>query len=356
MTAMSGVDGRRALVLLNPAAGGGRCGTRVSGALARLREAGWTLEVRETGAPGDATRWAAEAWAAGERRFIAAGGDGTAWEVVSGLMPAVEAARSVGGDPTGGEKEDVQGGGVTTDNRTSEGARVPVTGEGGGVPRAELPWLGFLPGGTGNSFLRDFGDGGLEMSLAAMLEGRERRVDVGCLRTRGAPVYSLNLLSIGFVADICDTANRRYKRLGELSYVLGLVQELATLRPMRVRLAVDGGPWEARELTFLSLNNSRFTGGAMMMAPGADPSDGEVDLITVEPFGRLALLGVFPRIFRGTHVEDPRVGSRRAREVRLALEEEVAVMVDGEVVRAAPVSYEVLPAALRVAVPGGNAG
>lgn len=306
---MTGAGSRDALVLLNPAAGGGRCAQRVRPALDALRTDGWLLEVIETTHPGDARAHAQTAARAGQRRILVAGGDGTAWEVVSGLMD---------------QRADVRSG--------------PV------------PWLGFLPGGTGNSFLRDFGDGRLATSLLAIRSGRERAVDVGCLHTDGDPVWSLNLLSIGFVADICATANLRYKRLGELSYVCGLLHELARLRPMRLRMALDNGPWVEHELTFLSLNNSRYTGGAMLMAPDASVDDGLVDVVRVAPFGRLALLGVFPRIFRGTHVADPRVAVERCARVRLALPSPVPIMVDGEVLRARPTAYETHPLALRVAV------
>src|SRR4029077_17191728 len=95
----------------------------VAPALDRLRVGGISLKVVETSAPGQATGLARDAYAQGFRKFIAVGGDGTSYEIVNGLFPA---------------------------------------GEGG------LATLAFLPLGTGNSFLRDFSDRGVEFAIEAL--------------------------------------------------------------------------------------------------------------------------------------------------------------------------------------------
>ena len=75
------------LAIINPAAGGGRCGKLAAGALERLRFHGLSVDVVETRQPGDATRIARENYAQGVRRFLAGGGDGTSYEIVNGLFP-----------------------------------------------------------------------------------------------------------------------------------------------------------------------------------------------------------------------------------------------------------------------------
>src|SRR5690606_21073503 len=80
------------LAVINPAAGGGRCGKRFPAALERLREAGVAVDTAQTSAPGEATELVRAAWAEGRRRFIAVGGDGTGYEVVNGLFPAANEA------------------------------------------------------------------------------------------------------------------------------------------------------------------------------------------------------------------------------------------------------------------------
>src|SRR5216684_5567231 len=87
LTAKSQTVNETFLAIINPAAGGGRCGERVGAALDRLRAAGIVLETAETSAVGHATQIAREAYGRGYRKFLAVGGDGTSYEIVNGLFP-----------------------------------------------------------------------------------------------------------------------------------------------------------------------------------------------------------------------------------------------------------------------------
>jgi diacylglycerol kinase (ATP) len=292
----------RFLAILNPAAGGGKCGRQAGAVLADLRAAGLEIEVAETRAPGDATRLTEQAYAAGFRRFLAVGGDGTSFELVNGL---------------------------------------PL---GNGEPPPEL---GFLPLGTGNSFLRDFTADSAAHSIAALKAGSLRPCDAIRLTHREGVLHYINILSLGWVADVNGLRDRRFRGLGQAGYVLSVVTKVAQLRPSRLPLRIEGQPL-SELVTFVSINNSRFTGGKMMMAPEADTADGQADLIIVGPMSRLRLLSCFPRIFRGTHIRMPEVACHKVRTIEFDLVREVDVMVDGEARRLVPVRLEVLPAALRI--------
>ncbi len=296
----------RCLVVLNPAAGGGRCGKLAPGALSRLRQGGLDFEVVESRQPGHAVDIARSAYAAGTRHFVAMGGDGTACEIVNGLFPAAEHEKAT---------------------------------------------LAFQPLGTGNSFLRDFSSDGLHHATQALLEGRRRPCDVLRLTHRDGVLYSINLLSIGFSADVAALTNRRFKRFGHLGYLLGVLVCLARLRRRAFPLQVDGeADIDRRRHLFLTFNNSKFTGGTMMIAPQADTSDGLVEYVRWGPIGRLGLLRNLNRLYDGTHVNHPLAGRRGARRIDFHLEGPVDVMVDGEVMTLQPVTLEVLPSALDVMV------
>ncbi len=298
---------QKCLAIVNPAAGGGRCGRRADAQLDRLRAGGMQVEARQTSGPGEAIRLAREAYAGGIRDFIAVGGDGTAFEVLNGVFPeALAASSSVS--------------------------------------------LGFLPLGTGNSFLRDFSDQGTDYAIDAMLAGKHRKCDVIQLTHDGGVLHFINLLSLGFVADVCALANQRFKSLGDFGYVLGVFSTVANLTASRFPLRADNGPTEDQPVTFVSINNSRFTGGKMMMAPDANTGDGLADLIRVDEMGRLSLLRTFPKIFKGTHVNHPAVSQSRARVIDFDLSDEVDVMIDGEVLRLLPRRLELLPGVLDVRV------
>lgn len=297
------------LAIVNPAAGGGRCAELADGALEDLRRAGIAIEQVRTEAPGDATRLARDAYEAGLRRFVAVGGDGTGYELINGLLPeALESA---------------------------EGAR---------------PCVAFLPLGTGNSFMRDFGVGGPERVVEALRAGQRRPCDVVRLTHDGGELYFINLLSVGFVADVCTTANRRFKRLGTAGYALSVVLETAGLAPQVFRMRMDGGAGWGQPTTFVSFCNSRYTGGTMMMAPFADTSDGKLDVIIAGAMSRVGLLAAFPRIFAGTHVHMPSVACSQATCVEIDAEAPMDLMIDGEVERHRPLRLDIVPSAIDVSV------
>ncbi len=315
------------LAIVNPAAGGGRCGRLAKAALARLREAGVAVETAETSGPGEATRLARAAYAGGQRQFLAVGGDGTAYEVVNGLFPeawvGAEADKGIG---------------------ATHGGRAA---------------LGFMPLGTGNSFLRDFTERGAEHAAEAIVMGRRQACDVLRLTHAAGEVYFINLLSMGFTADVTAAANRRFKGLGELGYILGVLYCLARLerRAFPLRLGQEGplrlepqAEFDRRRCLFLSFSNSKFTGGKMMIAPGASTSDGLLEYVRWGPVGRLELLRNFPKLFDGTHITHPEASRQGARWVEFALDAPIDVMVDGEVLTLDCRRVEVLPGALDVMV------
>ncbi len=301
------------LAIVNPAAGGGRCRERVGAALDRLQAAGIVLETAETGAAGHATQLAREAYGRGYRKFLAVGGDGTAYEIVNGLFPVLTA-------------ED------------------------------QAPTLGFLPLGTGNSFLRDFVEGssgqdGLEHAMQALEARRSRPCDVLRLTHKDGAIYFANLLSVGFTADVAALRHRRFQGLGQFGYLLSIFLCLARLdrRPFPVRFN-DRQEFDSRRCLFLTFNNSKFTGGTMMIAPDAVTDDGLIEYVRWGPIGRLGLIRNLATLYDGTHTRHPLAERQAVRRVEFQLDGPVDVMVDGEVLTLECRTIDVLPSALRVVV------
>ena len=294
----------RFLAIVNPAAGGGRCGRLADAALERLRDAGIELEVARTNRTGEAIALARSAYRRGVRKFLAVGGDGTAFEIVNGLFPEALSDRT-------------------------------------------RPALGFLPLGTGNSFLKDFTARGVEHTIEALQSGSMRACDVIRLRHSGGELYYLNLLSLGFPADVGELVNRRFKSWGQFGYIAGVFVRLAGLQhssfPHRIG---DSGEWYRRAALFLSFNNSKFTGGNMMIAPKAEATDGQIEYVRWGPISRLGLVRMLPRLFTGTHINDPRASRSAAQKIELEIDRPVNVMIDGEIMRLECRSIEILPSAL----------
>lgn len=293
------------LAIVNPAAGGGRCGQRYPGVVERLRSAGLDITVRETRAQGDGIPMARQGFEEGYRNFIAGGGDGTAFEVINGFFPAAQES---------GEK-----------------AR-----------------LGFLPLGTGNAFLQDFTKERTAYATHCLVDDQSRKIDVVALHHRGGVYYFINLMGFGLAADVTIRAAGGLKRLGALGYILGVFLSVARMKHRPLPMRLPDGTLLDQGVTQLTVSNSRFTANGMLIAPQAELQDGKIDIVSVAPMGRFELVRCFPTIFRGTHVELEKVSVHQSESLEFEVEQEIDLMIDGEVRRLIPERIEVCRHALDV--------
>ena len=295
----------RFFAIVNPAAGGGKSARLAGPAVARLREKGLHIDVIASTGPGHAVQLAREAYAQGYRKFLAVGGDGTAHEILNGIFL----------------------------NRRSP----------------ERIALGFLPLGTGNSFLRDFTDQGAEASLDALVTNRSRPVDLIRLTHASGEIYSFNILSVGFTADVGAIANRIFKPLGHLGYLFGVFVRVVQLKRRAFILRSDDEPeWDTRRSLFLTFNNSKFTGGTMLIAPDANPSDGLIEFVRWGPISRLGLLRMLPKLYDGTHIKHPLASRKAVKHVEFKIPVAVDVLIDGEIFSLECRSLDILPSAVDI--------
>jgi diacylglycerol kinase (ATP) len=295
----------RFFAIVNPAAGGGKSARLAGATLARLRDNRIHLDVIASSAPGHAGELAREAHAQGYRNFLAVGGDGTAHEIINGIF-----------------------------SRNANAERIS---------------LGFLPLGTGNSFLRDFTERGADDSFKALLANRKRPVDLMRLTHATGEVYSLNILSVGFTADVGAITNRMFKPLGHFGYLLGVIIRVVQLKCRAFTLRCDDETvWDDRRSLFLAFNNSKYTGGTMLIAPQADPSDGFIEFVRWGPIGRLSLLRMLPRLYDGSHIQHPLASRKSVRHVEFNTPVPVDVMIDGEIFSLKCKELDIIPSALDV--------
>jgi diacylglycerol kinase (ATP) len=297
----------KTIAIVNPAAGFGKCAKLLGPAMDRLRRAGVDFDMAETKYGGHGTELTKEAYAAGYRRFIAVGGDGTSFEIVNGLFPKA-------------------------------------------YDQGEVPTLGFLPLGTGNSFLKDFTNEGVTYSTQAIIAGRTRPCDVIRINHKDGVVHYINILSLGFVSEVCVLANRRFKWLGAASYGLAVVACLAQFHKQVYQMKLDGQQEQNPPPTALLIFcNSKYTGGNMMLAPNADSADGQIEIVRWTA-DRFDFIYNFRKCYDGSHVSHPLIWQGRAKRVELSFDKPVDLMVDGEVLTLQMDSLEVLPSALQVMV------
>ncbi|MBX3094963.1 MAG: YegS/Rv2252/BmrU family lipid kinase [Cryobacterium sp.] len=214
--------------------------------------------------------------------------------------------------------------------------------------------LGIVPTGTGNDLARGLGIAisNAEAAMNQLLESLEREprvIDAGRIRGDGADRWFACIFSAGFDAIVNERANQMRWPKGRQRYNLALLRELAALTPIHYRIELDDETIETRAMLVAVANNTSF-GGGMLVTPDALLDDGLFDVLIVQPLSRIAFLRIFPRVFKGTHVSDPRVRIVRSRRVTVHADTVVAY-ADGERIAPLPLELEIVSGALRVFAP-----
>jgi len=310
----------RVLVIVNPAAGRGRAQRLWPQAARALKSAGVEFDTATTRSAREAIALA-ERGAGAYRAVIAAGGDGTVHEVVNGLLRA-----SAGG---------------------------------------ETAALGVLPLGSGDDFAKmvppEAPVGGRPQgwlsAVAKIARGETRRFDAGRLESdtlaRGSVHYFANGMDVGFGAQGAAHAAAMPKWLkGQAAYIGALARTLVDYPQLRLRMSVDDAPPEAIETTMTAVMNGRCFGSSFWVCPEACVDDGLLDLMCAEALSRIAILGLVPRIMRGSHTTHPRVRMLHGKHVVFESDTPMVVEADGELPfpPARRVAVSVLPGVLNVIV------
>jgi YegS/Rv2252/BmrU family lipid kinase len=288
----------RVLLLVNPAAGGGRAVRALPVVEARLRALGVEFAIALTHDLDDAGALAGQAAREGQA-VVALSGDGVLGAVAGALR---EVAGAV---------------------------------------------LGVLPGGKGNDFARMAGiPPDLEAACDVVARGVARPVDLG---DAGGRTF-VGIASLGFDSDANRYADAVPARLGRGVYVVGALRALARWHPAAFDVVVDGEPIAFDGWSVAAANSGAY-GGGMRLAPDARLDDGLLDVVLTSATSRATFLRTFPKVFRGDHVDEPSVRVLRGAEVRISADRPFTVYADGEPVGDLPIVVRAVPAALQVLLP-----
>jgi len=233
---------------------------------------------------------------------VAAGGDGTLFEVINGYY-----------------------------QNTSK-VRIPI---------------GVLPIGTGNAFARDMELHNTHWKDAIDIIALQspRKVDVGKFTTHGEIYYFLNILGLGFAADVGEIAEK-LKVFGNLSYTLGVLQKTIFLSSYPLTITIDGQEYQ-RDNIFVEISNTRWTAN-FFMAPSAEIDDGYLDVTLLGKLGRIKLLQSFPKIFTGEHIHIDEIETFKAKEITVETGIPKVLTPDGELLGITPIEVKCLHKAVEV--------
>lgn len=253
--------------------------------------------------PGDAADRAAEA---GDRLVVSVGGDGTASEVVNGLL-------------------------------RHPSPRVPRFGA-------------ILRGGTAGDLARSIPSPSRPEDVPGWLRtNRWRPIDVVRLDTSAGHRFFINAADVGIGAEVVRRAARGPAWAGgTANFLAAAVVSLITHKNVSVRTRLDGGPVNEQRIRTIAVSNGAYLGGGMRMAPMARVDDGILEVVTIKDIGRLKGIVSLPMLYRGTHGQLPEVEFAHARRVDIDAAQPVGVEADGELAGSTPAIFEIVPRALQV--------
>ena len=215
--------------------------------------------------------------------------------------------------------------------------------------------LGIVPAGTGDDNARTLGIPRGDVAAATRLAatGPVTRIDLGhVVVADGTERVFLGVLSSGFDSLVNERANVMTWPNGNARYVVAILGELRTFRPVPYRASLDGRPVQG-EAMLVAVGNGISYGGGMRVCPDAAPDDGLLDVTWLHGVGKATFLRVFPQVFSGSHVRSPYVSTTRAASIELDAPGQLAY-ADGERVGPLPALITVQRGALPVVrgVPG----
>ncbi|MGO9488019.1 MAG: diacylglycerol/lipid kinase family protein [Solirubrobacteraceae bacterium] len=214
--------------------------------------------------------------------------------------------------------------------------------------------LGLIPGGRGNDLARVLGIPDDPAGAAAVIAaGHARPVDLGVVDSEGASKAFVGIASAGFDSEANRIANEAPAWLGGLVYAYGALRALVAWRPARFVIELDP-PGEKHSLSGFSVGaaNSKAYGGGMRAAPGAMLDDGLLEIVVLESVSKLAFLTrIFPKVFKGTHVDEPCVKVFRAREIALSADRPFTMYADGDPIGDLPLRVRALQGAVTMLLP-----
>lgn len=301
------------LVIVNPNAGIGKVKKDWPRIAELLDKHGFDYHARFTEAPMQAIDIVVEQVAAGYRKIIAVGGDGTMNEVVNGIFKQKSVAAT-----------DIS--------------------------------LGVISVGTGNDWVRTF-DIPTDYEKAIQVLKRERTLiqDAGTVSfiegEKKSERYFINMAGLGFDGLVAQKTNadKREGKSNSLLYLINLASSLFSYKSCSTRVSVDGKIIKDKIFS-ISIGIGQYNGGGMRQAPDARPDDGLFDLTLIKDMGKLSVIANVRRLYNGTIKKHKRVESLMGKHIIIESDQPVLLETDGESLGHSPFEFKIVPQSVKVIV------
>ena len=292
-------------LIINPASASSTTEGKWKEYLQMLTDGGLEVDYQLTDRQGHGIELANAAAAAGCRKFIAAGGDGTVHEVMTGLLRYCDATGTSMSDFT----------------------------------------LAVLPYGTGNDWIKTAGiPSHVPDAIRCVIEGKTTREDVVRLTFENGVFCMANIGGIGLDADICHYTNRLKSsgHRGGILYKIVTVYALLSRKLHEVKIVCDDKMVYCGKLYSAVFANGIYRGGGVNQnEDGGDWSDGQLELSIMPGVTRMKAFGYMLHALSGDFAYQPGIITLRFRKMKVKpLDEADLVESDGELPGKLPLTVE----------------
>lgn len=216
-----------------------------------------------------------------------------------------------------------------------------------GYPNVQL---GVFPKGTGNDFLKTFGDVSPFYNIEKQMKGSVIKIDA----IKAGEYYALNQASMGMDAAVCYNKEKLGRMLfvkGQMAYIISLLYSFLFSLNHNLTVQIgDDAPVSGKYLFAIGANG-RYCGGGFNSAPEALVSDGALDCLTVKSVSRFKILSLLSKYSKGQHTNLPICTYKKADKITIKAEKPTCVNLDGEVVFADEITFSVVPNFVNFVVP-----
>lgn len=304
----------KVIFVVNPVSGGGRTRKQWQVVDSVLRDKGYGFDVKYTERPMHACQITSEALQSGYNHVIAVGGDGTINEVLNGFYQ-----NAADGDCKAA--------------------------------------LSVIPMGTGSDFAR-------VLSISTNVEYIEKLLTNSQVRAcdviratytdwngKSATRCFINVADLGIGSETVIRVNKSNKAWGGfLSFLIAFLSSVIFFKSPDFTVEVDDEIVYTGKSSMVAINNGKYFGGGMMIAPMAEIDDGIMEVIILEDMSTLEFLAALPGVYKGNHLSNPKIRLARGRDVRILSEKKVSLEMDGESPGVGDLVLQILPADLKLLV------
>lgn len=299
-----------AYCIINPTAGAGKTVKQWPIISEYLKQSGIKVDSKFTGSPGHAIELASIACKNGFKMIISVGGDGTINEIVNGIYNA-------------------------------DGLKDVM--------------LGIISTGTGADYIRTVGIPRSYIEACNKISKPSiRKVDLGMVEmmSNGNKTERLfvNFAGLGFDAEIVKATTQKYKAFGKVSaYLLGLFSTLISYQNKDVDIII-GDSTEKKKVCTVIMGNGKYGGGGMYTTPKALIDDNLLDILIIGDLMKMDLIRSLPTIYKGTHLNHPKVSLKKANEVTIEPEIKMSIQADGDIIGESPATFRIIEQKLHLVV------